>query len=201
MLRRTSLSIIVVLALTGCGGGTADMQAHGPRFVQNEDTHHHEDNTPVTTRVHAHGDHEATVRVGSLGGELELGNGATLLIPAGALAQPVEVVFRLGPATNAFNNHDYEEEVGDPLIVAPELVSANGQKFVVTLPFAALPQGFTERSNAAVAIEDADTRSAGFEGGATRTRWDHEDAEMNGHAIHCAVTRLPGLRLQFVVER
>jgi len=147
----------------------------------------------VTTRVHARGDHEATVRVGSLGGELELGNGATLVIPPGALAQPVEVVFRLGSASNAFNNHDYEEEVGDPLIVAPELVSANGAKFVITLPFTSLPQGFGSSSDGSVAVEDNDTHSAGFEGGATRTRWDHEgrDAERPRDARRAAAPPRP----------
>src|SRR5689334_2383027 len=113
-----SITTLLLFSLAACGGSSASSQGDGTTTAPQP---HQVDPNESVPRANVHGDHEATARVGRLGGRLEIGNGATLEIPPGALSQTVEVVFGLAPTTNAFNNHFDEEEVGPTLMVAPEL--------------------------------------------------------------------------------
>src|SRR5512138_3308506 len=105
----TTLSLLISVA--ACGGASQSTSGD----TTTPPPQHQVDPNESVPVARAHGDHEATARVGRLGGTLEIGNGATLSIPAGALSQTVEVVFGLAPQTNAFNNHFDEEEVGPTL--------------------------------------------------------------------------------------
>lgn len=181
----------------GCGGGSANTETQTPRTQVTEP----EVGAPrVTSAVHGHGDNQASARMGSLGGELTLANGAHLVIPPGALAEDIEVMFALGETVNAFNNRDDERIVGPSLVVAPELRSANGAKFVVELPYTTLPEGFTQE-DVVIAFERNDEDATGFRGGAVRTTWDHAPARaLPGNKLRAEFTELPGLRVQFVVS-
>ena len=139
-----------------------------------------------------------------------LGGGAGLIEPVHSLSEAGEaepVVFdggvtgrEVGEEVAAFRNREDERTVGPALVVSPEIAAANGARFVVELPFASLPEGFTEE-HVAVALERHDEDSSGFYGGATRTTWEHAPARVvSGRKLRAELPVLPGLRVQFVVS-
>lgn len=183
--------------LAACGGGATHTHRVGPimRTAEVET-----EAAPVTSAQHAHGDNQASARMGSPGGDLALANGARLVVPAGALDADVEVMLGLGEPVTAFNNHDDEKIVGPSLVIAPELASANSAPFVVELPFTSLPEGFTE-ADIAVAFESTDDDASGFRGGAVRTTWEHAPARITAdHKLRAEFVHAPGMRVQFVVS-
>jgi hypothetical protein len=184
--------------LAACGGGNTTVAPRAPTY--RAEAAPRAARPAPTTVARASGDQNATAWVGAPGGELTLGNGARLEIPAGSLAEPVEVVFSLGEEVAAFRNRDDERTVGPALVISPEIAAANGARFVVELPFTALPEGFTE-DHVAVALERHDEDSSGFYGGATRTTWEHAPARVvSGRKLRAELPVLPGLRVQFVVS-
>ena len=92
--------------LGACGGSAAATDTTLP--VSTEPVPVAEAARPSTV-AHAHGDHQATARIGRAGGDLTLGNGARLEIPPGAITEETEVVFSLGEAVNAFRNREDEK--------------------------------------------------------------------------------------------
>jgi hypothetical protein len=184
--------------LAACGGSSTTVAPRAPMY--RAEAAPQAARPAPTTVARASGDQSATAWVGAPGGELTLGNGARLEIPAGSLAEPVEVVFSLGEEVAAFRNREDERTVGPALVVSPEIAAANGARFVVELPFTTLPEGFTE-DHVAVALERHDEDSSGFYGGATRTTWEHAPARVvSGRKLRAELPVLPGLRVQFVVS-
>ena len=193
-----ALVVSGALALAACGGGTTAVSPRAPT-LRAEAAPPPERAAP-TAFARGRGDHDASAWVGAPGGELTLGNGARLEIPAGSLAEPAEVVFSLGEEVAAFRNRDDERTIGPALVVAPELTAAGSARFIVELPFTTLPEGFTE-DDVAVALERHDESSSGFRGGATRTTWEHAPARVTAdHKLRAELPQFPGLRVQFVVS-
>ena len=183
--------------LVACGSGAAPADSTLP--IESAPAPGARSSGP-STAAHEHGDHQASARMGRAGGDLTLGNGARLEIPPGALEQETEVVFSLGEEVNAFRNREDERTVGPALVVAPEVASANGAKFIVTLPYTSLPEGFTEE-HVAIAFERHAEGATGFRGGATRTTWEHAAARVTpDHKLRAELDALPGMRVQFVVS-
>jgi len=192
------LAVSGACLLAACGGGTTSVAPRAPMY-RAEAAPQAERPAP-TSFARGSGDQSATAWIGAPGGELTLGNGARLEIPAGSLAEPVEVVFSLGEEVAAFRNREDERTVGPAVVVAPEIIAANGARFVVELPFTALPEGFTE-DHVAVALERHDEDASGFRGGATRTTWEHATARIvSGRKLRAELPELPGMRVQFVVS-
>lgn len=157
--------------------------------------------TPVGA-AHARGDERVATRVGPAGGTLELGNGVRLEIPAGALAQPIEVVLQRAPSTEAFNNREDERTAGPTFTVSPQLLSANGSKFTVSVPMTSMPDGF-EQTDVAVAYERPARVQRGLseELGSTQTRWEHAGAAVRSGRMIAELGEMAGFRVQFVFSR
>jgi hypothetical protein len=152
----------------------------------------------ITGPVHKRGEKKLIATVGAAGGTLELDNGARLVIPEGALDQPVELTFAEGARTTAFSNHDYERPVGPTLEVAPELTLSS--PFEVSIPVGELPEGF-EASDLALGVEVPATRQRAIEGQSTQTRWDYREAASKSGRAAAPLAELPGYRVQFVVSK
>lgn len=148
--------------------------------------------------VHKRGGDKLIVEVGSAGGTLELGNGARLDIPAGALSETVEITFAEGQHTTAFSNHEYERPVGPTLEIAPPL--ALNQPFKVSVPLARLPEGFAEKDLTLAAEVVSDTQRAVQMHG-TQTRWDYLPAVSDSGRAVAQLSEVPGYRVQFVVSQ
>ena len=195
--RARALVLGAVFLMGACGGGAAATDSTLP--TEPETTEVAQRPGPSTV-AHGRGDHQASAHIGSAGGDLTLGNGARLEIPPGALERETEVVFSLGEEVNAFRNREDERIVGPALVVAPEVASANGAKFIVTLPYTSLPEGFSEE-HVAIAFERHAEGASGFRGGATRTTWEHAAASVTAdHKLRAELDALPGMRVQFVVS-
>jgi len=150
--------------------------------------------------AHARGSESASVNVGSAGGTLELSNGARLEISEGALDQSTSVVFALGARTRAFDQNENQRTIGPMLVVQPSLVAGPDGRFIVSIPFTSIPDGFTER-DLAVAVEVVAEEQRALEMGGVQTRWQNQAASRSGNRLTAELRQLDGLRLQFLVSR
>ncbi len=204
------LALALALAATGCGN-TEPRQAGGS--VLGGDTTGDEatgggggssggGGSVSVGAAHAQGADRASARVGPAGGTLEIANGARVEIPPGAVGQPVEVTLTRAPATEAFNNREDERISGPAFIVSPRLESANGAKFVVSVPMTSVPDGF-EQTDLAVAYETVSSEQRGLSEamGSTQTRWEHSNAAVRSGRMSAELGELPGFRVQFVYSR
>lgn len=147
--------------------------------------------------VHQRGGQKIVAEVGEAGGTLELDNGARLDIPKGALSEPVTLTFAAGARTTAFSNREYERALGPTLEIAPALVL--GTPLSVSVPLAELPEGFAPDDLALGVEVAADLQRLGAQG--TQTRWDYMDATTQHGRMAASLTRLSGMRVQFIVSK
>ena len=148
--------------------------------------------------VHKRGGEKLIAEVGRAGGTLELGNGARLDIPAGALSETVEITFSEGTHTTAFSNHEYERAVGPTLEVGPPL-SLN-QPFTISVPLARFPDGFEAKDlTLAAEVMSESQRAVQMQG--TQTRWDYFPASSESGRAVAKLEQVPGFRMQFVVSQ
>jgi len=148
--------------------------------------------------VHQRGGEKLIVRVGRAGGTLELDNGARLDIPAGALDEDVELTFADGTRTTAFANRDFERPLGPTLEIAPELALAGPVR--LSIPLRNLPEGFGE-TDLALGVEATASLQRAVGGGGTQTRWDYLAAAPASGRAQAELSRLNGLRVQFIVSK
>lgn len=149
--------------------------------------------------VRERGGKQLTVEVGPSGGTLELGNGARLEIPQGALSDTVEITFGEGRTTSSFNNKEYEKAIGPIVQVSPAVPLAAPLMFSV--PVSSIPKGFAP-SDIALAAEVMASQQRGYmTDNAIATRWDYWPAAGNDGRASASLDELPGMRLQFVVSR
>lgn len=152
---------------------------------------------PRSFPVHQRGGQKIVAEVGEAGGTLELDNGARLDIPAGALTDDVTLTFAAGARTTAFSNREYERTLGPTLEIAPALVP--GTALSVSIPLAQLPEGFAA-DDVALGVEvPADLQRLGGQG--TQTRWDYMDATTDHGRAAATLSRLSGMRVQFIVSK
>ena len=142
---------ILAVLLTACGGA-------GPV----------EDTTPAPEApsgpVSVTDDANATAVVGPEGGTLSLTGGTVLVIPPGAIREPIEVTVRLDSEGRAFAD-TAQAPLGPPLSVIPYVPSA-GEPFVLSMPERPLPQGYEAR-DLTLAVEEED-QQRGFDARNTR---------------------------------
>jgi hypothetical protein len=180
---------IALLALTtaACGGAASSSPAASETTVAAEPAH----------AVSARGDREVHARVGRAGGTLELGNGARLEIPEGALTEDVELVLHIGsPAREAWDD-ETKRALGPVIEIRPAIASSGGE-FRISCPSEPIPSGFQPADLALGHEEDA---GATHLGGATATRWQMWPARIEGGRFVAAMPTLAGHRLQFGVSR
>ena len=148
--------------------------------------------------VHKRGGEKMIVEVGSAGGTLELGNGARLDIPAGALSETVEMTFSEGTHTTAFSNHEYERPVGPIVEIGPTL--ALNQPLKLSIPLSRLPEGFAEKDlTLAAEVVSDEQRAVQMHG--VQTRWDYLPASSASGRAVAELNEVPGYRMQFVVSQ
>ncbi|MET0344067.1 MAG: hypothetical protein ABW252_23840 [Polyangiales bacterium] len=152
---------------------------------------------PRSFPVHKRGGLKIVAEVGEAGGTLELDNGARLDIPPGALAEPVMLTFAEGARTTAFSNREHERPLGPTLEIAPALVP--GTPLSVSVPLAQIPEGFTAADLALGVEVTASLQRLGGQG--TQTRWDYMGASSEHGRAAAALSRLSGMRVQFIVSK
>jgi hypothetical protein len=188
---------VVATCVVGCGGAPAAGAVSYPTEASDGASEGAE-RADVTAEVHKRGSNKLVVMVGPAGGTLELDNGARLVIPAGALAEPVEVTFAEGARTTAFSNHDYEHAFGPTLDV---VVEGDLQSPVsVSLPDNKLPSGFTEK-DLAIGVEVPSSTQRAVQGQGTATRWDYLTAKAEAGRAVAQLAQVPGYRVQFIVSK
>lgn len=194
---RLFLLCFVTLAITaGCGGGGGSSSGGG---LPDDEPVGGSGGAASTTPVHQTGDQSVQAEIGSPGGSLALTNGARVEIPAGSLAEPVEVIFGVGSQTQAFNNRDYEKPVGPTLILQPALVAQPGTRFNISIPYTALPSGFTE-DQVTIGMEVLDDDQRAEQMGSTQTIWVYQPANAQNGRLVAEMTETSGMRLQFLVS-
>lgn len=192
-MERTTISLLAVLAVAGCGGSEPD-----PLFTP-ENTGGGEAST--VGPVHERGDTSVQATVGPAGAVLELSNGAKLEIPAGALGDEVDVIFGLGRQTQAFSNRPNERTLGPTLIVQPALIAQPGERIEVSAPVGMIPQPFTEE-DVTLATENIDEMDPMSDVRDTvQTIWQYGNASVEGGRLVAEVQQLPGMRVQFLLSR
>ena len=185
---------IAGLGLMAACGGSASQAS------QDTTTPVHEAKNENVPEVHKRGSDKLVVVVGPAGGTLELDNGARLLIPAGSLAEPVEVTFANGARTTAFSNHDYERPVGPTLDVVIEGEGVQQAPVEVSIPISQLPEGFAEK-DLGIGVE-VPAQQRAVQGQGTNTRWDYLTAKSSGSGRAVAsLAQVAGYRVQFVVSK
>lgn len=184
---KTGSMVLLVLTLAACGGG-AQARREGTSVAARP---------PPLVPVHASGEAEVRARVGRAGGTLELGNGARLEIPAGALGEEIEIDFSVGsPAREAWDD-ETKRALGPVLEVEPPIQSS-GDPFVVSCPAMSIPEGWAPGDLALGHEEEAgDTHL----GGATLTRWQMWPARIEASRFVAEMPELGGHRIQFGVSR
>jgi hypothetical protein len=186
---------IAGLGLVAACGGSAPQSSYATTT-----TSLGEEKRANVPEVHKRGTDKLVVVVGPAGGTLELDNGARLAIPAGALAEAVEVTFANGARTTAFSNHDYERPVGPTLDVVIEGDGLQQAPVEVSIPIPKLPEGFAEK-DLGIGVE-VPAQQRAVQGQGTNTRWDYLTAKATGSGRAVAsLEQVAGYRVQFVVSK
>lgn len=181
----TFLSLIAI----GCGGGTATQAPVEEPVVER---------APAGP-VNARGGEEVQARVGGAGGTLALANGARLEIPAGALAEEVEVQMAAVGACRAFGDAERQRPLGPVLNIEPGLSASEGA-FELSIPQVALPGGYSE-DDLAFAVEEPAEGARARGTLATETRWNFLPVVVRNGRFVARTDGLPGHRVQFGVAR
>jgi len=177
--------------MSACGGSAPTVAPHAPTELSQSAAKH-------SFPVHQRGTDKIVVEVGAAGGVLELDNGARLDIPEGALSEALTLTFAEGARTTAFSNQDFERALGPTLEIAPELSLA--APVSVSIPLAQLPEGFAPK-DLALGVEVMATQQRAVGGQGTQTRWDYTTATSEHGRAQAQLTRLSGLRVQFIVSK
>jgi hypothetical protein len=150
--------------------------------------------------VHKTGGSEVTATMGPAGGSLELSNGVRVEIPAGAVQEATDVVLKVAPMTTVFKNQEFEKTVGPLFLITPELSAVEGSSIIVSIPFEAFPEDFSEE-NLYLATEEMGTEQRAFGENSTATRWEYRKVALrHGRAIG-ELDGLSGMRFQFVLSK
>lgn len=185
---------LVGLALVSACGGSAPAATYTPSSTPVEETEVGDD----PPAVHKRGAQKLIAAVGPKGGTLELDNGARLEIPAGALAEAVEVTFAEGGRTTAFSNREYERPLGPTLEVAPAMAVQSPIR--VSIPLTKMPDGFSP-ADVALGLEVPSSAHRAVQGQAVQTRWDYLSASSQSGRAIAELSEVPGYRVQFVVSK
>jgi hypothetical protein len=187
------LAGLILPGLAACGGNEGPV----PILVPGDDETSGGRATPLPAR--ASGDRSASTAVGPAGGVLSLSNGARLEIPAGALAEEVELTFAIAEATRSFANREDIELVGPTVMAMPSIAAAEGKVFTLDLPLPSLPADH-EPEDVTLAVEIADQTQRHLST-TTQTTWEFFPATANGGRASAELPALPGYRFQFAVSR
>lgn len=183
-------SIMVV----GCGGSASESSGV-------DTTSNGASNAPTGPVVKS-GSDSVTALMGPAGGRLDLANGARIEIPAGAIEDALEIVFKDAPKTTVFKDEDVQgnRPVGPIVLATPELYAPEGSYFVISIPFSSMPEGY-DQSSLLLAYETPSNQQRNFAEDTTMTIWNYEQASIsNGRAV-AKLASLPGMRFQFILSR
>ncbi len=190
-MRSTHLSTLLFGALVvGCGGAAAETTTTTTTPVEAP---------PPATAAHARGSDVVSARVGRMGGDLELANGARLEIEPGAITQEVQITMRSVDDGQAFGDRETRRPLTPVVDVSPGLMAQGGAHFRFSMPAQPIPSGFSEDDLALGHERDA-TRGR-LTGSATHTRWDMFHARVINGRFVAELDELGGHRLQFGVSR
>ena len=178
----------LLLALLGCNSKGSPAAA-APEKTSGGDA------PPVVGPVHKTGSGSVSATVGSGGGTLELTGGPRIQIPPGAVQGQQDFVLKEAPRTTSFSNSEHERPVGPTFIFAPAIEAPEGSSIKVSISVANVPEGWGKPS---IAYEYAVGAMVGAED-SEHTKWQYEDAELQGGKVEADLPALNGYRLQFVM--
>lgn len=152
--------------------------------------------TIAPARVYERGASSVTASVGPGGGTLELASGPRLVIPAGTLEQPQEVVLKEASKTTAFSNQEHQRTEGPTFVVGPALEALPGKPIEISLPLAAYPDGW---GDVALGYEFPVQHMAGVDD-AEHTKWQYATAKLSDGRAVAQLPAINGYRLQFLLS-
>ncbi|MBN1655811.1 MAG: hypothetical protein JXA30_18745 [Deltaproteobacteria bacterium] len=187
-------AVLGSIMLLGCGGGAGESSGL--------DTTAQGADIAPTGPVMKSGGTSVTALMGPAGGRLDLANGARVEIPAGAIQDAKEIVFKDAPRTTVFKDEDVQgnRPVGPIILVTPELYAPEGSYFVISIPFSSLPEGYDE-SSLLLAYETPSSQQRNYAEDTTVTIWNYEQAAISGGRAVAKLGSLPGMRFQFILSR
>ena len=148
------------------------------------------------------GGNEVVARIGRGGAKLELANGARIEIPPGSIRGTTEVIFKNAPRTTAFKDADVrgDDPIGPIVLLSPGIHAPEGASIVVSIPFSAIPEGYSEKG-LYLAHEEKSQLQRQFAEDTIVTTWDYTKARIiSGRAV-AELPALSGMRLQFLLSR
>lgn len=184
------IAVAALLALFGCKSKESPGAEAAPERSSGDEAP-----TAITAPVHKSGSGTVSAIVGSGGGTLELSGGPRVVIPPGAVEGTQEFVLKEAPKTTAFLNSEHERPVGPTFIFAPGVEAPEGSSIKVALTVNNVPEGWGKPS---IAYEYSVGEMVGAED-AEHTKWQYEDAELEGAKVEANLPALNGYRLQFVM--
>lgn len=193
--------VAVSLWIAGTGLGCSKGNAEGPGASSASESSGGEDEdgddeVPAPTSVvRKQGSGSVAAVIGRPGGTLELSQGPRVEIPAGAVEGGQEFVLKVAQKTTVFGNKESEKAVGPTFSFAPGLNAPDGASIIVSFPLGTVPEGWGEPS---IAYE-VDEGAIGHGEDSTRTKWQYENASLQGGRIVAKMPGLTGLRMQFVL--
>ena len=185
---RLIASAALLLALLGC-------KSNSPAAAAPEPTSGGDAPTAISAPVHKSGSGTVSATLGSGGGTLELTGGPRIEIPAGAIQGTQEFVLKEAPRTTAFFNSEHERPAGPTFIFSPDVEAPDGSSITVSYNVPNIPEGWGKPS---LAYEYAAGEMVGAED-SEHTKWQYEDAELQGSKVVARLPALNGYRLQFVM--
>ncbi|HEX2678486.1 MAG TPA: hypothetical protein VHM19_17660 [Polyangiales bacterium] len=182
----------------GCGGASASSPGASSANDVHEDDDGDGDEHPPAPQgvVHKQGSGSVSAVLGPQGGTLELTDGPRVEVPAGAVEGGQEFVLKTAQKTTAFGNKEHEKAVGPTFSFAPDVTAPSGKSITVSVPLPSVPQGW---GDPAIAYEIDEGQVVGAED-STRTKWQYDNAKLQGGRVVAQLPQLPGLRLQFVIS-
>jgi hypothetical protein len=186
------MGIVAALLLLGCdnGGGSSP----GAAAASSPSGSSGGERVPNST-VHATGSGSVTAKLGPPGGSLELASGAKVEIPPGAVEGAQDFVLREAPRTTAFFNEEHERPVGPTFIFSPGVDAPEGRTIRVSIPLASYPKGW---GDVAIGVESPVGAVVGADD-SEHTKWDYENAKLQGGRAVAELPSANGYRMQFVL--
>jgi hypothetical protein len=145
--------------------------------------------------VHATGSNSVSAKVGPPGGSLEIASGAKVEIPPGAVEGAQDFVLKEAARTSVFFNEEHERPVGPTFIFSPGVDAPEGRTIRVSIPLAGYPKGW---GDVAIGVEMPAGAMVGADE-AEHTKWQYENAKLQGGRAVAELPATNGYRMQFVL--
>jgi hypothetical protein len=192
----TRTGIVAALLLLGCDNGGGSSPGASAAGSSSSSGGEGAGAGVPNSVVHATGSGKVSARIGPPGGSLELSSGAKVEIPPGAVEGGQDFVLTEAARTTAFFNEEHERPVGPTFIFSPGVDAPEGRAIRVSIPLAGYPKGW---GDVAIGVEIPAGAMVGADE-AEHTKWQYEEAKLQGGHAVAELPAVNGYRMQFVLS-